>query len=1007
MPELDRRDFLKIVGLGAGAAAVSGCSDPIEKLVPYVIQPESVTPGIATTYASTCQECSLACGLHVRTREGRPVKVDGNPKHPINQGTLCGRGQMGLARTYHPDRYDGPKKKGAAGLESTSWEEALASVQGKISQNASGTWVLGGPVGPSLSGVIDAFVSGIGAGGRVVYEPFAFDALRAATEKVFGVSTLPIFDLDGADLVVDFGFDVIDAGSSPVENSRQLADARDVEKHGANGARLVSVSPRMNLTTASADQWIPAKPGSEGLVALALAQAVAKKKGASGALKAALDASDASGAASKAGVDQATLDELAGRLAAAKHAVALPPGVAVSSSVATSASAAVLLLNAVLGAVGSAVKLPASGGPAAASLAEIQKLVAAMNSGAVKVLIIHGSNPVYSLPASLGFAEALAKVDTVVSLASMQDETAEAASFVLPDHSSMESWGDAEPRPGVRSLVQPTIRPLLDTRAMGDTLLELGRGAGATMPTGSFHDVVKANWAGTDWVTALSNGGVFGAVETVPAEVQGGGVAPGSPSFEGSGDYTLVATPHSYQTDGSGAALPWAQEIPDPVTKIAWSTWIEVSFATAEKLGADFGDVVRVSAPGGTIEASLFPRGGIRDDVVAVPIGQGHTVGHYASMGMEGEPGKMRGANVLAILPSTPGESGSRVFLGSKVSLEKTGAFRRLALSQWTDNQRGRGLAPQMSLLALAAGTHSVAHFEAHAAEGGGEHGEASADDGGHGDAGHHLLPFDPAFDAKPGQPYRWGMVIDNDRCNGCSACITACYTENNISIVGELQTIKHREMTWLRIERYVGDGDREGGGERRPFPNREKLGEVDVRHLPMPCQHCGSAPCEAVCPVIGTYHTEEGINGMVYNRCVGTRYCANNCTYKVRRFNYWDYGNQNWPGMLGMMLNPDVTVRQQGVMEKCSFCVHRIEAARQPAKDEGRPIADGEVLAACQQTCPTGAITFGNWREEGAQINQLVKDNARHYNVLHVLNTRPAVTYLAQVSRNDQEGQH
>ncbi len=1009
MPELDRRDFLKIVGLGAGAAAASGCSDPIEKLVPYVIQPESVTPGIATTYASTCQECSLACGLHVRTREGRPIKVEGNPKHPINQGALCARGQMGVARTYHPDRYDGPKKGG----EATTWDEALASLKGKLGQ---GTVVLGAPVGPSLSGVIDAFVSGIG-GQRVVYEPFAFDALRAATEKVFGVATLPIFDLSGADLVVDFGFDVLDSGTSPVEHSRQLADARDTDKHADGGARLVSISPRMNLTTSTADEWIPAKPGSEGLVALALAQAVAKKKGASGAVQAALDGASAGDAASKAGVDQGTLDALADRLAQAKHAVALPPGVALSSSVAVSANAAVLLLNAVLGAVGNAVTLPAPGGAAAATYAELEKLVAAMNSGAVKTLLIHGSNPVYSLPASLGFADALAKVDTVVSFASMKDETSEAAALVLPDHSPMESWGDAEPRPGVRSIVQPTIRPLLDTRALGDTLLELGRAAGATMPSGSFHDVVKASWAGTDWVTALSNGGLFGAVQTVPAEVQrASGIAPGAPSFEGSGDYTLVAFPHSYQTDGSGANLPWAQEVPDPVTKISWNTWVEMSFATAEKLGVEFGDVVSVTAAGGTFEASAFPRGGVRDDVIAVPIGQGHTVGFYASMETEVDqaasaPGQARGANVLSVLSGKAGEAGSRVFLGSKASVEKTGRFRRLALSQWTDNQRGRGLAPTVSLLALAEGTHSVAHFEAHAAESGGEHGEGHGDDhgddAGHGGGEHHLLPFDPAFDAKPGQPYRWGMVIDNDRCNGCSACITACYTENNVAIVGEAQAIKHREMTWLRIERYVGDGDREGGADRRPYPNRERLGETDVRHLPMPCQHCGAAPCEAVCPVIGTYHTDEGLNGMVYNRCVGTRYCANNCVYKVRRFNYWDYGNQNWPGMLGMMLNPDVTVRQQGVMEKCSFCVQRIEEARQPAKDAGRPIADGEVVTACQQTCPTNAITFGNWREDGARINQLVKDNARNYNVLHVLNARPAVSYLAQVTRDDQEGHH
>lgn len=1008
MPELDRRDFLKIVGLGAGAAAAAGCSDPIEKLVPYVIQPESVTPGIATVYASTCKECSIGCGLHVKTREGRPVKLEGNPAHPINQGALCARGQIGLARTYLPDRYEGPLARSASGqLEPLSWEDATAKVQAKLQGAAAGTWVLGGPVGPSLSGVIDAFVSSLGAAGRVVYEPFAYDSLRSATEQVFGVATLPIFDVSGADMIVDFGFDFLDTGTAPVENARQFADARDMAKHKNGGARLVSVSPRMNLTTENADQWIPAKPGSEGLLALALAKAVASAKGVGGAVAAALDAADASGAASKAGIDAATLDALADKLVHAKHAVALPPGVSVSSTVATAANAAVLLLNAALGAMGTAVTLPDTTAQASASMADMKSLVDAMNAGKVKVLFIHDSNPVYSLPDSLGFAEALAKVDTVVSFAPLKDETSEAASVVLPDHTAMESWGDVESRPGVRSVVQPTIRPLKDTRAMGDTLLGLGRAAGGALPDGNFLDFVKANWAGHDWTTVLSNGGVFGDVRTVGHDVNSAGIDldVASPAFEGSGDFTLVAFPHSYQTDGSGAALPWTQETPHPVTKLSWNSWLEMSFATAESLGVTFGDVVKVTAPSGSVEVSVFPRGGIRDDVIAIPIGQGHTVGYYASMELEGEAGTARGANVLDLLPTATDGSGSRVFLGTKVQLEKTGRFRRLALSQWSDNQRDRGLAPEMSLLALAEGTHNVAHFDPQDSEPTGEN--ADAGHGEEGAEGHHLLPFDPAFDAAPDQPYRWGMVIDNDRCNGCGACTVACYTENNISLVGEAQAIKHREMTWLRIERYVGDGDREGGAERRPYPNRERLGEVDVRRLPMPCQHCGAAPCEAVCPVIGTYHTTEGINGMVYNRCVGTRYCGNNCTYKVRRFNYWDYGNQNWPGQLGLMLNPDVTVRQQGVMEKCSFCVQRIETARQPAKDEGRDIADGEVVTACQQTCPTNAITFGNWREEGAQINKLVKDNPRNYNVLQVLNTRPAVTYLAQVSRDDQEGQH
>ena len=355
-------------------------------------------------------------------------------------------------------------------------------------------------------------------------------------------------------------------------------------------------------------------------------------------------------------------------------------------------------------------------------------------------------------------------------------------------------------------------------------------------------------------------------------------------------------------------------------------------------------------------------------------------------MAMDGAPGVARGVNVLAVLPARTDSSGARTFSNARARITATGAYKRIPISQWTDNQRGRGLVPEVALASLGHGEAS--HFEAGDGGGGGHHMEGPP------------FEYDMANDAHPEQPYRWGMTIDNDRCTGCSACVAACYVENNIPVVGQAGALLHREMSWIRIERYIGEGDREGGAERRPYPDREVYGKVDVRQAPMLCQHCGAAPCEAVCPVIATYHTDEGINGMVYNRCVGTRYCANNCTYKVRRFNYYDYSRENWPGLLGMMLNPDVTVRGQGVMEKCTFCIQRIESARQQAKDEKRPIADGEVVTACQQSCPTGAITFGNSKDEGSAMREKAKDTGRSYHSLQVLNTRPAITYLAQVNR-------
>jgi molybdopterin-containing oxidoreductase family iron-sulfur binding subunit len=622
-----------------------------------------------------------------------------------------------------------------------------------------------------------------------------------------------------------------------------------------------------------------------------------------------------------------------------------------------------------------------------------------MKSGNVDVLLVHDSDPVHSMAGGLGFADALSKVGFVVSFAALKDQTSAVADLVLPDLTSLESWGDAEPRKGVRSLQQPTIRPLKDGRALGDTLLSLGGAMGASgLPSGTTHDVVKSNWSGSSWRQALDRGGDFGETATSGAAVaSGANIDASAPSYDGNGDYTLVAYAHSFLGDGSAAALPWMQEIPDPVTKASWLSWAEVSKATAAKLGVGFGDVIRVETGVGAVELPTYPRGGVRDDVVAIATGQGHTQGHYASMENDGAPGVARGVNVLAILPGTTDSSGARTFTNAKANLTPTGGFNRIPISQWTDNQRGRKLVPEVALAELGSAGEKGSHFDA-----------ASGVEGG---GGHHDGPpfeYDMANDSNPNQEYRWGMTIDNDRCTGCSSCVAACYVENNIPIVGQDGALRHREMSWIRIERYVGDGDTEGGAERRPHPDREEYGKTDVRQAPMLCQHCGAAPCEAVCPVIATYHTDEGINGMVYNRCVGTRYCANNCTYKVRRFNYFDYSRENWPGLLGMMANPDVTVRQQGVMEKCTFCIQRIEGARQTAKDEARPIADGEVQTACQQSCPTNAITFGNSKDAGSAMREKSKDTGRSYHSLQELNTRPAITYLAQVDRGGDkvEGQ-
>jgi molybdopterin-containing oxidoreductase family iron-sulfur binding subunit len=1036
MSEIDRREFLKLVGVGAGAAAAAGCyrySDLPEKLIPYVVQPEEITPGLPVFYASTCQECSAACGLHVRTRESRPIKLEGNPQHPVNRGRLCARGQASIGRTYHPDRYRGPLQRGADGtLAPVSWDDAQHALAEKIKAAQGKVAVLGAPTGPTLSHLIDTWLAAVGGGTRVVYEPFAGEALREACAAVFGVSSQPIFDLEGTDLVLDFGADAIGTGRSPVEHARQLMDARDVAREEGRAARLVYIGPRLDETASVSDEWIPAKPGSEGLLALAIARVAFDEARGRGAvrggdpalLEGVLAEFAPEAVAERTGVGADVIRRLGRAVAAAKRPVALPPGVALTSRRATATCAAVLVLDAVAGALGTSVRIPPASEAPASGFRDVVKLIDAMKSGDVKVLLVHGANPLYSLPPDAGFAAALEKVETLVAFASMPDETSEKARWVLPDHTALESWGDAAPRPGVRSLVQPAIRPLFDTQSLGDTLLGVAKAMGdavaARLPQGSFRGVVEAAWAGTDWRAALARGGVFGegAYETV------GAVAPGvsriewkEPQLEGDGPFVLLPVPSPLLGDGSGANLQWLQETPDPITKVTWQSWAEISKRTAESLGVGPGDVLSVQTTFGSLEVPAWPRGGIRDDVIAIAIGQGHQVGRYATLEIDGRPGVARGVNVISLLPALTDENGGRAWLAAKAHVTATGRFQRLPFTQGTDNKRDRLLGESISLVALARGESPWAANEGAplvslgaGLVGGGRQGPAEpAEHGGEPAEPQEMLrAYDPVTDAAAESPFRWGMTIDVDRCTGCSACVVACSIENNIPTVGETQVLRARQMSWLRIERYVGEGKAvfESSQTGRPGPqNHEELGVVDIRNSPMLCQQCGAATCEPVCPVLATYHTESGLNAMTYNRCIGTRYCSNNCPYKVRRFNWYDYQIERWPEPQPLMLNPDVTVRAQGVMEKCTFCIQRIQAGRLAAKGAGQAVpADGDIVTACQQTCPTGAIQFGNLKDPKSRVNQLAEQGkGRAYHALHDLNLRPSITYLARVRREGE----
>ncbi|MEE9278964.1 MAG: molybdopterin dinucleotide binding domain-containing protein, partial [Myxococcota bacterium] len=899
MPELDRRDFLKIVGMSAGAAATAACQDPLERVIPYLNQPEEVVPGIATYYNSTCRECPAACGIRVKTREGRPIKVDGNPDDPISQGSLCVRGQAGLERTYDASRFAGPLRREGDRMVSISWEEGMDLLVEKLRAANGRLAFLGGSETGTLDRIIDSFLSALGSSSRLRFELYAHEALRSANEAVFATAAVPHFALDRADIIVAFGTDFLETWLNPLQNQVNFASSR------ADGRGFAAyVGPRFGLSGSNADQWLAPEPGTEVLVALALAHEVAAKKGASAGVRRALSDFAPASVAGQTGIPAAELQALAERIAGASAPLALPPGVEVQGTNAAGFAAAVQILNAVSGAIGNTVVFgPDHNVGKLGRFSDLKELAGEMRGGEVAVLLVHGANPVYAAP-QVGFADAMRSGGVfTVSFSSANDETTALADLVLPDHTPFESWGDGEPIRGIRRLQQPTLRPLNDTRALGDVLLEAARalGRGGSVPAGSFKDAIEARWGAPGFDQKVGNGGQFTSAPARRVSLAAGvgnlRFAPAELSGESDG-LALVVYPSLHFYDGRSQRLAALNEIPDPVTKTMWGSYAELHPDTAAELGVELGDVVEVSTEAGSLELPVFPHETVRRGVVAIAAGQGHQpVDPNAPDPDYRQRRSTIGKNALEIVPGRlDPNSGGLAWLSTRASVRATGRRELVARAQLTFDQEGRGIAKAVTL--AAASSHNGGGAD------GDEHGEA------HGSAVDHLVTveYDPAADAHPDSPYRWGMSLDLDACTGCNACIMACNAENNIAVVGPDNARVGREMHWLRVERYV---------------EIEADGSIDVRPVPMMCQHCGAAPCESVCPTIATYHSEDGLNVMVPNRCIGTRFCSNNCPYKVRRFNYWPY-DFFYDHPEELHLNPDVTVRSKGVMEKCTMCLQR-----------------------------------------------------------------------------------
>ena len=979
--ELNRRTFLKMATAGSALAAVGCSTETPNKLLPYLVPPESLVPGVSLWYKSTCRECPAGCGLLVRTREGRVLKVEGNPDHPVNRGKLCIRGQASLQGLYNPDRLLQPLRRDEHGqFIPATWEEAESLLANLISylryqKQAAQITLWSQAVTGSLDALFTDFLAALGSAHYQIYEPFAYEPIRAANQIAFGVGEIPRCDIASANVLLSFGSDFLETW---VTNTRFAADFAEFRrlKNGRMG-KFIHIESRQSLTASNADEWIAAKPGGEVFIALGMVREILKS-GRADHLNAdersrigrAVERFDPHTAGQLAEVPPQTILALAELFATANPGLALGGGVAPQGSNATPTLLAVNLLNYVCGNVGRTILFgEGSALDKAASMKDLDQTVERMHRGEVPLIFFHHANPLYTLPTSSNFAAALMKVPFKVSFSSFMDETAARCDLVLPDLEPLERWEDFSPRAGVYGIVQPAMESLFQAKAAPEVLLSLAKRVGDDLakkfPQVSFREYMEGRWKSLhqemgvkeDFATwfrsAIENGGVWRPEIMRPVKFNDRALSElfAPAEFEGDGEFYLMAYPSLHFYDGRGANRSWLQETPDPLTKVVWDSWVEIHPESAQRLGIRESDLLKVASPSGTLQAPAHLTSGIRPDTVAIPIGQGHTqFGRYA---------KDRGVNVLDLLPPrTEPLSGGRVWASTKVHIERLAVSRALVSTQGSDTQQGRGLAQAITLASISQPSHQEQN------------------------PGHDDEEAPSMYATHEHPEHRWGMAIDLNACIGCNACVVACYAENNIAIVGKEQVRRGRHMAWLRIERYFEP--------ETPIPA--------VRFLPMMCQQCDNAPCESVCPVYATYHNNEGLNAQVYNRCVGTRYCSNNCPYHVRRFNWFDY---DYPYPLTVQLNPDLTVRSKGVMEKCTFCVQRIRAAKDQAKDERRAVGDGEIVPACAQTCPTNAIVFGDLKDPHSRVSQLAQDG-RRYHVLGELNTRPAITYLKKI-RNEE----
>ncbi|MDP6610273.1 MAG: TAT-variant-translocated molybdopterin oxidoreductase [Vicinamibacterales bacterium] len=979
-PPASRRDFLRAAGFSIAAAGLAGCGRaPVERAIPYLVQPEATTPGRALYYASGCHACSAGCGALVKTREGRPIKLEGNPDHPLSRGGLCAAGQASLLGLYDSERLTQPLAAGTP----TDWgaldRELNARLDDLAADGRAIRLLTGTITSPTVKATIDALLARFDDARHVVYDAISSSAILDAHLRTHGVRRLPRYHFDRADVVVGIDANFLGTWISPVTFTRDYQRGRSLAGDPPRLGYHAQFESIMTLTGSNADARVAVSPDDVPAVIGQLARRVADRAGASVNL----------GRLPDPPIDAARLDALADRLWAARRR-----SLVVSGSQSVDAQTQCNLINDLLGGYGWSLDITRPSFQRQGDDAALGELLAELDRGDIGALFVAGANPAYDLPDHDAFREAMAGVPLVVSFADRLDETAELATYVCPDHHALESWGDAEPIDGLLTVTQPTIHPVGGTRALVESLAAWAGTPGTALELMQRHwsEQIFPRASGTAtftefWDRAVHDG--FAEVQptaSTPGEFELTGVGPVAPPGSSAETLSLALYPTTGMHDGRHAHNAWLHELPDPVTKAVWDNYASLSPAAAAALGVREGDVLSIEPSGDGPEALELPthlQPGQHDSVVAVALGYGRKgTDRFTNVGprwFEGSPttgpNGLVGVNAAGWIARTPN---AQVYTRSGVRVAPTGARRALATTQEhhsinvpahlvADGHARRPLVQETTLPAYVADPAAGGHAEHHEAD---------------------LWPEDHATGG-----HRWGMVIDLNACTGCSACVVSCQAENNIPVVGRDEVQRQREMHWMRIDRYYADG--EDG--------------VDVVHQPMLCQHCDYAPCETVCPVLATMHSEEGLNQQIYNRCVGTRYCANNCPYKVRRFNWFDYPHED--RLQNLALNPDVVVRSRGVMEKCSLCVQRIQEGKVEAARRGERVEDGAVQTACQQSCPAQAITFGDLNDPTSAVARAAAD-PRRFDVLGELNVKPSIGYLTIVrnrpaAASDTEGDH